>query len=160
MCCPEKQSLNSVKTVITNEKDERFLELVEELDNGYYELIGDELSKYIKYNEFKNHHEVILLLDSNQPVACASYRVCRKNSVEFKRVYVKKEYRQQGIAYKLIKQLEQNVLDRNFSESFIVTGKNNTAAIKLYEKLNYKLITKFGQFKEDENVVCMKKEFK
>ena len=148
-----------MQTVLTNEKDERFLKLVEELDRGYYERIGDELSKYDKYNEFKVPHVVILLLNSDRAVACASYRACTKESVEFKRVYVKKEYRKQGIAYNLIKQLEKDVLDNNFKNSYIVTGKNNFAAIGLYEKLNYKFIPKFGQFKDDKNVICMKKEF-
>lgn len=39
-------------TVLTNQNDERFLKLVEELDQGYYERIGEELSRYEKYNEF------------------------------------------------------------------------------------------------------------
>lgn len=149
-----------METIFTDEKDERFLNLVEELDQGYYERIGDDLEKYKEYNEFKNPHFVILLLDSEKPIACASYRVCEKDSVEFKRVYVKKDYRKKGIAYDLMKKLEKKVIDENFKHSYIVTGKNNFAAISLYKKLNYKQIPKFGQFKDDEAVVCMKKIFR
>lgn len=149
-----------METIFTDEKDERFLNLVEELDQGYYERIGDDLEKYKEYNEFKNPHFVILLLDSEKPIACASYRVCEKDSVEFKRVYVKKNYRKKGIAYDLMKKLEKKVIDENFKHSYIVTGKNNFAAISLYKKLNYKQIPKFGQFKDDEAVVCMKKIFR
>ena len=149
-----------METIFTDEKDERFLNLVEELDQGYYERIGDDLEKYKEYNEFKNPHFVILLLDSEKPIACASYRVCEKDSVEFKRVYVKKDYRKKGIAYDLMKKLEKKVINENFKHSYIVTGKNNFAAISLYKKLNYKQIPKFGQFKDDEAVVCMKKIFR
>ena len=145
--------------VFSDEKDERFLKLVDELDAGYYERIGDELSKYDSYNEFKNPHVVILALDNDTAVACASYRVFDNDSVEFKRVFVKKEYRKRGIAYNLIVQLEKSVIERNFRYSYIVTGKNNHAAIGLYEKLNYELIDNFGQFRDDDMVVCMKKEF-
>ena len=134
--------------------------LVEELDYGYYKRIGDNLEKYKEYNEFKNPHFVILLLDSKKPIACASYRVCGKDSVEFKRVYVKNDYRKKGIAYRLIKKLENDAIEKNFKYSYIVTGKNNFAAIILYKKLNYKQIPKFGQFKDDETVVCMKKTFR
>ena len=63
-----------METIFTDEKDERFLKLVEELDCGYYERIGDELEKYKEYNEFNKPHFVILLLDSRNPIACASYR--------------------------------------------------------------------------------------
>ena len=148
-----------MKTVLTDEKDERFLELVSELDRGYYERIGDELSKYDSYNEFKNPHVVILAIDNDNAVACASYRAFDEDSVEFKRVYVKKEYRKQKIAYNLIKLLEKSAIKNSFKHSYIVTGKNNLAAIRLYEKLNYEKIANFGQFKDDDVVICMKKEF-
>ena len=152
--------MSSMDTIYTDEKDERFLELVGELDRGYYERIGDELSKYDSYNEFKDPHVVILAVDNDNVVACASYRAFGNDSVEFKRVYVKSEYRKRGIAYNLIKKLEKSAVQSDFKYSYIVTGKNNQPAIRLYEKLNYHLIDNFGQFKDDDVVVCMKKEFK
>ncbi|WP_405264843.1 GNAT family N-acetyltransferase [Methanobrevibacter sp.] len=148
-----------METIFTDEKDERFLELVGELDKGYYERIGDELSRYDSYNEFKDPHVVILALDNDIAVACASYRTFDDDSVEFKRVFVRKEYRKRGIAYNLICQLEKLVIEENYRYSYIVTGKNNHAAIKLYEKLDYFMIYNFGQFIDDDTVVCMKKEF-
>ena len=137
-------------TIFTDEKDERFVKLVGELDRGYYERIGEELSKY---------DSVILALDNNDAVACASYRVFDDDSVEFKRVYVKREYRKRGIAYNLIGHLEKSAIRNGFKYSYIVTGKNNQPAIRLYEKLNYELIDNFGQFINDDMVICMKKEF-
>lgn len=148
-----------MKTIWTNEKDERFLNLVEELDYGYYQLIGDELEKYKQYNEFKNPH-VVILMEDDEAIACASYRKFDEESVEFKRVYVKKEYRKRGIAYTLMKELEKDVIENGFKYSYIVTGKNNHAAIGLYEKLDFFKTDKFGQFKEDETVLCMKKDFR
>ena len=152
--------MSNMDTIFTDEKDERFLNLVSELDKGYYESIGDELSKYDSYNEFKNPHVVLLAFDNGIAVACASYRLFDNDSVEFKRVYVKKEYRKRGIAYNLIIQLEKSVIESGFKYSYIVTGKNNQPAIKLYKKLNYELIDNFGQFKYDDTVICMKKELK
>lgn len=148
-----------MKTVLSDENDERFLELVRELDRGYYERIGDDLSKYDSYNEFKTPHVVILAIDEDESVACASYRTVDDESVEFKRVFVKRDYRKRGIAYCLITKLERLAVRDNFKCSYIVTGKNNYAAIKLYKKLNYMLIDNFGQFKDDDAVICMKKEF-
>ena len=152
--------METMNTIFTDEKDERFLKLVDELDRGYYERIGDELSKYDSYNEFKDPHVVILALDNDSAVACASYRLFDNDSVEFKRVFVKKDYRKRGIAYNLIRQLEKIAIRNGFKYSYIVTGKNNFGAIKLYEKLNYKPEDKFGQFVDDDEVICMKKEFK
>ena len=148
-----------MKTVFTDEKDERFQKLVCELDKGYFKRIGEGLKKYNSYNEFKKPHVVILALDGNDAVACASYRKFDEDSVEFKRVFVKREYRKRGIAYCLIGLLEKSAIDNNFKYSYIVTGKNNFAAINLYKKLDYHVIDNFGQFKDDNVVICMKKEF-
>ena len=151
--------MSDMKTVLTDENDERFHDLVMELDKGYFERIGEDLQKYESYNEFKKPHVVILALDGDNAVACASYRIFDEDSVEFKRVFVKKEYRKRGIAYCLIKQLERLVVEKNFKQSYIVTGKRNSAAISLYEKLNYHIIDNFDQFEDDDVVICMKKEF-
>lgn len=148
-----------MKTIITDEKDERFIKLVRELDKGYYQRIGEELSRYDKYNSLETHHVVILLMNSNEGVACASYRVFNKNSVEFKRVYVKKEYRKKGIAFKIIKQLEQDAIEKGFKHAYIITGKNNIPAIRLYEKLDYYKIPNIEGFEDDEVVISMKKDF-
>ena len=148
-----------MKTVLTDETDERFHNLVSELDKGYFERIGEDLKKYENYNEFKNPHIVILAMDGNNPVACASYRIFDEDSVEFKRVFVKKEYRKRGIAYCLIRNLEKIVMINNFKYSYIVTGKKNFAAINLYKKLDYQVIDNIGQFSDDDVVICMKKEF-
>ena len=149
----------NMKTILTDEKDERFHSLVAELDAGYFERVGEDLHKYESYNEFKNPHTVILAFDGNDAVACASYRIFNENSVEFKRVFVKKEYRRRGIAYFLIRELEQLVIKDNFKHSYIVTGKKNFEAINLYKKLDYKTIDNFGQFRDDDVVICMKKDF-
>ena len=151
--------MSDMKTVLTDENDERFHDLVMELDKGYFERIGEDLQKYESYNEFKKPHVVILALDGDNAVACASYRIFDEDSVEFNRVFVKKEYRKRGIAYCLIKQLERLVVEKNFKQSYIVTGKRNSAAISLYEKLNYHIIDNFDQFEDDDVVICMKKEF-
>lgn len=148
-----------MKTLITDEKDERFIKLVRELDKGYYQRIGEELSRYDKYNSLETHHVVILLMTSNEGVACASYRVFNKNSVEFKRVYVKREYRKKGIAFKIIKQLEQDAIEKGFKHAYIITGKNNIPAIRLYEKLDYYQIPNIEGFEDDEVVISMKKDF-
>lgn len=148
-----------MKTVITDEKDVRFLKLVRELDKGYYLRIGDGLSRYDKYNSFEVPHIVILLIDSGESVACASYRTLNKDSVEFKRVYVKRNYRRKGIAFKLIKKLEQDAIENGFRHSYIVTGKNNIPAIRLYEKLDYYQIPNIEGFEDDDVVISMKKDF-
>ena len=149
-----------MESIITNEKDERFIELTKELDNEYFQLHGEEVLKYQDYNDLKDSHIVLLALNWGKPIACASFRVFDKDTIEIRRVYVKKRYRRKGIAYKLIKQLEKLAMEENFKYSVIETGRENTAAINLYKKLDYELIDSFGMFEGDNLCICMKKQFK
>ncbi len=149
-----------MESVITNEKDERFIELVKELDNEYFQIHGDIVRKYDEYNDLDDPHIVILALNWGKPIACASFRLFDKDTIEIKRVYVKRRYRRKGIAYKLVKQLEKLAIEENFRYSVIETGKDNTAAISLYKKMGYETIDNFGFFEGDDLCICMKKEFK
>ena len=149
-----------MESVITDEKDERFIELTKELDNEYFQIHGDIVNKYQEYNDLKDPHIVILALNWGKPIACASLKVFDKDTIEIKRVYVKRRYRKKGIAYKLVKQLEKLAMEENFRYSIIETGKDNTAAINLYKKLGYETIDNFGFFEGDDMCICMKKEFK
>ena len=49
---------DNMETVLTNEKDERFIELTKELDNEYFEKYGDVVLKYQEYNDLKDPHIV------------------------------------------------------------------------------------------------------
>ena len=149
-----------MESIITNEKDERFIELTKELDNEYFQRLGDVVKKYEEYNDLNDPHIVILALNWGKPIACASFRLFDKDTIEIKRVYVKKRYRRKGIAYKLVKQLEKLAMEENFRYSVIETGSDNEAAINLYKKLDYEIIDNFGQFEGDDLCICMRKEFK
>ena len=149
-----------MESVITNEKDERFIELSRELDNEYFMKLGDIVKKYEEYNDLADPHIVILALNWGKPIACASFRFIDKDTIEIRRVYVKKRYRRKGIAYKLIKQLEKLAMEENFKYAVIETGKDNEAAINLYRKLDYEIVDNFGIFEGDDLCICMKKQFK
>ena len=149
-----------MESVITNEKDERFIELTKELDNEYFQIHGDKVLKYQECNDLKDPHIVMLALNWGKPIACASFKLFDKDTIEIKRVYVKKRYRKKGIAYKLVKQLEKLAMEENFKYSVIETGKENIAAINLYKKLDYEIVDNFGIFEGDDLCICMKKQFK
>ena len=92
-----------MESIITDERDERFIELTKELDNEYFQLYGDIVKKYEEYNDLKDPHIVLLALNWGKPIACASYKLFDKDSIEIKRVYVKRRYRRKGIAYKMLR---------------------------------------------------------
>ena len=48
-----------MESVITNEKDERFIELTRELDNEYFMKLGDVVERYKDHNALTDPHIVI-----------------------------------------------------------------------------------------------------
>ena len=67
-----------MESVITNEKDERFIELTRQLDNEYFMKYGDLVKKYEGYNDLTDSHIVILALNWGNPID--------KDTIEIKRV--------------------------------------------------------------------------
>ena len=149
-----------MEVIITDERDERFIELSDKLNQEYYDIHGEMVLKYNDYNELNVPHLVLLVLNWDKLIACVAYRKFNDNSIEIKRLFVSKRHRKKGIAHKIVKQIEKIAIDYGFKYSYIVTGINNTAAINLYVKMDYKVIDNFGMFEDDEDCLCMKKEFK
>ena len=72
-------------------------------------------------------------------------------------MFVKPQFRNKGIAVKILNALESWAKKLNFSECILETGKKQPEAIRLYQKSGYTLITNYGQYVTVENSVCMKK---
>ena len=75
-------------------------------------------------------------------------------------MFVKPEYRGRGVAMLILKELESWAKELNFSTCILETGKKQIEAISLYKKAGYMQITSYGQYKNVENSVCMKKEIR
>ena len=72
-------------------------------------------------------------------------------------MFVRPEYRGQGIGLKILKELESWASELNYPECILETGKKQPEAISLYQKAGYKIIKSYGQYLNVENSVCMAK---
>ena len=79
------------------------------------------------------------------------------NYGELKRFYVPTENRGQGIAEKIIAELEKWLIQRQIKKSCLETGIHQHAAIRFYEKLGYSVCEPFGNYKPDPLSVFMEK---
>ncbi|MBN8788447.1 MAG: GNAT family N-acetyltransferase, partial [Terrimonas sp.] len=57
----------------------------------------------------------------------------------------------------IVNELEQWAKELHYTACVLETGKRQPEAIRLYQKAGYTLIENFGQYKNVENSVCMKK---
>lgn len=76
---------------------------------------------------------------------------------ELKRIYVPKRHRGKGLAQRIVKALEQELLTHGVRVSRLETGPKSVAAIRLYEKLGYVERGPFGSYPPDPLSTFMEK---
>ena len=137
-----------------------FILLCHELDKFLNKLVGGEenRAKYIQYNKVDDIHDVVLAYDNDIPVGSASFKKYDDENAEVKRVFVKKEYRGQGISNELMKMLEQRAREKGFKYFILESGEPLISAMALYRKIGYKVIPNYGQYVDMKDSVCMKKK--
>jgi GNAT superfamily N-acetyltransferase len=142
----------------TDSKNEDFRKLVELLDESLYELYGEIVKLYSKQNSVDyNIKDVVIIYNDGEPVACGAYKEYDLNTIELKRIFVKKSSRGKGLSKLIVKELEVTGKSNGYKSAVLQTGKRQVEAIKLYEKSGYELIENYGVYADDAESVCMRK---
>ncbi len=146
----------------TNGNNQDFIRLCQLLDESLNELVGGEEQRkeYNQYNKLDHIHDVILICDNDTPVACGAFKYYEEGVAEIKRVFVRKEFRGQGISKLLMQQLEEKAGEQGYDSLILETGKPLAAAIGLYSSLGYQVIDNYGQYKNLPLSVCMLKDIR
>ena len=134
-----------------------FQDLVRLLDEDLQTRDGDEHLFYSQFNKIINIRNVVVCYIDENPIGCGAFKEYDQNKVEIKRMFVRPEYRGQGIGLDILSELELWALELKYSATILETGKKQPEAIKLYQKAGYRTIENFGQYKNIENSVCMTK---
>lgn len=146
-------------TLIRTDSDNKdFQSLVTLLDKDLSDRDGEEHAFYAQYNKTTMIKNVVVCYNDNIPIGCGAFKKFDENKVEIKRMFVKPDFRGQGIAMKILSELEKWAADSGYSSTVLETGKRQPEAINLYKKAGYKIIPNFGQYEGIENSVCMMKE--
>ena len=134
-----------------------FQKLVALLDKDLKSRDGDDHSFYARFNKTGNIRNVIVCYIDNKPIGCGAFKEFDQKKVEIKRMFVRPEYRGQGIGLKILNELELWASELNYPECILETGKKQPEAIRLYQKAGYTMIKNYGHYENDENSVCMAK---
>ncbi len=142
----------------TDSDSSDFQELVMLLDADLQIRDGAEHGFYAQFNKIANIRNVVVCYIDHQPVGCGAFKEYDQNNVEIKRMFVRPEYRNQGLGLAILKELEKWAAESNFSAAILETGKKQPEAITLYQKAGYRIIKNFGQYEHVENSVCMARD--
>lgn len=146
-----------MKTVRTNSENPDFINLVKQLDNYLKITDGDEHDFYNQFNTIDVLQNVVVFYADTEPVGCGAFKEFNTSSVEIKRMYVASEHRNQGIAKKVLEELENWAKEIGYKKCILETGKRQIEAVQFYDKCNYKVIPNYGQYAAMKNSICFEK---
>ncbi len=92
------------------------------------------------------------------PVGCGGIRPLDDETVELKRFFVDKTFRNKGIASKVLTYLETKAREKGCTVIKLETGPEQPEAIGLYKKFGYIEIPAYGEYVGCEYSVCFEKK--
>jgi len=145
--------------IYTDGSNSDFIELCHSLDCYLNEIAGGEenRSQYIQYNALDDINDVILVYKNGEPVGCAGFKYYDNETAEVKRVFVKMEYRGNGISKQLMELLENRARGKGFDKLILESGEPLVEAMGLYYAIGYKIIENYGQYENMLESICMEK---
>lgn len=149
--------MSDLTLIRTNSDHPDFRQLVVLLDQDLAIRDGDEHAFYAQFNKVDAIKEAVVAYQNETPVACGAIKPFRETAVEIKRMFVHPDYRKQGIAVKILTELEQWAAELSFTKCVLETGKKQPEAIALYQKVGYHITPNYGQYIGVDNSVCMAK---
>ncbi|MBK8242055.1 MAG: GNAT family N-acetyltransferase [Saprospiraceae bacterium] len=146
-----------IHLIRTDNHHEDFKLLVIELDKELKLRDGDDHTFYAQYNKSDNIKYVLVAYNQELPIACGAIKEYDQDTMEIKRMFVRPNYRNQGLASLILKALEQWCQELHYIKCMLETGINQPEAIRLYEKNNYTKIPNYGPYINVENSFCFLK---
>jgi GNAT superfamily N-acetyltransferase len=146
-----------LEIIRTSSDNADFIEMVVLLDKDLQIRDGEDHAFYAQFNKMTKVTHAIVAYIEGKPAGTGALREYSSEKAEIKRMFVKPEYRRQGIAAQILSEVEIWAKELNYSTCILETGKNQPEAIAMYQKAGYIIIPNYGQYQTVENSVCMKK---
>ncbi|MEZ0543115.1 GNAT family N-acetyltransferase [Fibrella arboris] len=142
----------------TDSTNSDFQQLVQQLDAYLRILNGDEHSIYSQFNGIESLRYVVVAYHGTTPVGCGAVKPYDAAHTEIKRMYVLPTQRGQGVASRILNELEAWSYELGFQGTVLETASDMPDAIGLYTKNGYERIPNYGPYAGMPRSVCMKKE--
>jgi len=149
-----------IRIVRTNSEDRDFIGLVRYLDADLAERDGKEHAFYAQFNKIDKIKYVVVAYEEDRAVGCGAIKEYAPGVMEVKRMYTSPASRKQGIASKVLGELEAWAAELSAQKCILETGKKQPEAIGLYQRNGYRVIPNYGQYAGVENSVCFEKILK
>jgi GNAT superfamily N-acetyltransferase len=142
----------------TTAGDPDFQKLILQLDHELWNELEEDQATYDQYNKVPDIKTALLLYVNNEPVACGCFKEYDTATAEIKRMFVQKEFRGQGLSRKVLHELEQWAMEKNYHHAVLETSIHFETARRLYQTSGYAIIPNYPPYEGLPESVCMKKE--
>lgn len=134
------------------------IKLIEELENTLAPLYPDESRHGYSVDKLiEQGVRFFIVRKDGIPVACGGLQFFGTDYAELKRMYVRPDYRGQGLARQLLNHLAEYSRENGITLLRLETGIHQIEALRLYEKWDFSRISPFGDYAEDPNSIFMEK---
>lgn len=141
-----------------NPHDAVCTQLIHDLSAELGERYGDDGTAFFSLDDVTVTRSCFVVAWSgNTPVGCGAVRPLADDIVEIKRVFVKSDFRGQGISRIIMAKLETLAREFAYKHIRLETGTKQPEAIKLYESSGYTRIDRFPPYDTDPLSVCYEK---
>lgn len=134
-----------------------FLALVQQLDEYYFEVVGEVHRRYAKYNDPHLLDAHMVAYQDGKAAGCGAWKKKNDQTAEIKRIFVSKDFRRQGVVSALIGALEQDAAAHGYTRAILETARTTDDSAALYHKLGYQEIAYYGSPAGAENCRCFEK---
>lgn len=142
----------------TNSDNVNFQKLVLELDKDLALRNGNSNDFFAQYNKIDLINNVVVAYEeADKAVGCGAMKMYQDGVMEIKRMFVPKEYRGQGIAGKILNELQIWAKELGFERCILETGDKMVEAIGLYQKSGFITIPNYGQYANVNSSICFEK---
>jgi GNAT superfamily N-acetyltransferase len=113
------------------------------------EELGKEMERYPAEIFAPPHGAFLLLLRDGQPIAGGAFmRHADPGTAEFKRIWASRHHRRQGLARRVLEELEAQAVRQGYTRVYLGTGPRQPEAVSLYLNSGYTLLSSYD-FGED-----------
>jgi putative acetyltransferase len=135
---------NIIKRTTANHPD--FQALVKQLDHELWVELEEDQGTYDQFNKVEDIRTAVVLYEENEPVGCGCFKRFDENSVEIKRMFVRKDKRGKGLSKKILSELETWAKEENYERAVLETSIYFNTAQKLYFGSGYSVIPNYGPY--------------
>jgi GNAT superfamily N-acetyltransferase len=141
----------------TDSENPDFIALVKLLDADLAIRDGADHAFYAQFNKIDAIRHVVLAYEGDMAVGCGAIKEFSPDAMEVKRMFVRPEGRQKGVASLVLGELERWAKEMSYRRTVLETGMKQPEAIELYSRRGYTRIPNYGQYAGVENSLCFEK---